>query len=216
MHNLIQALIFDFDGVLVSSDVYRFNTVQPIAAKYGILLGEELIKPMRGKTTANMLQELIPESPDIINSIVNEYKKVQAENSTQFVAPIDFTVQFIRQYQGDLPIAVASMSSRETIARLTKYFGIFDKFSHITGREEVTKHKPDPEVYLKTAATLKVDPSSCMVFEDTVIGVQAALSANMNCSVVLNNLNDPSEFANLPIHSFVSSAQDLKNTLEKT
>ncbi len=208
---MIKALIFDFDGVIVSSEGPSRRFLQSIAAKHGINYNEKQWKSTRGKTSQKVLEEIIPDNPELIAAILNKYRTEYIEHITEYVEPIKFTVKFIHDYKGNLPIAIASMSSKPTIERVTKHFGIYEKIRIIVSRDEVTHHKPDPEIYIKTAADLKVSPGECLVFEDSVIGVKAANNANMPCSVILNGENRKEEFDGMKINSFVSSEQDLMN-----
>lgn len=213
---MIKALIFDFDGVLVSSEGPRFRAIQAIAAKHDVIIADSAIKVAFGKTTANFLTEVLAEDEQpLIETLIKEFRNDYVANITNHVQPIDFTVAFIRDYQGTLPIAIASMSSRIAIESLLKHFGIFEKVKLIVSRDEVTNHKPDPEIYLKTANDLNVTPQDCIVFEDTVVGVQAGQQAGMKCCVVLNGLNQKEHFEDMKIAAFVSSEEEMEAVLKE-
>ena len=79
----------------------------------------------------------------------------------------------------------------------------------------MTHHKPNPEIYLKTATDLQIEPMHCLVFEDTVVGVKAALDAGMFCCVVLNGMNIKEEFKELGIFAFVDSKESMVQAIEK-
>lgn len=210
---MIKALLFDFDGVLVLSEAPRFKALQSIASRHGVKIEEHVAPTARGKTTQKVLNEIIPDNLDLENAILYDFKNEYRENITQHVKPIDFTVKFIREYQGELPIAIASMSSKQTIERLTKHFGIYEKITYIVSKDEITHHKPHPEIYLKAAADLNIGHEECLVFEDTVLGFQAANNANMSCCVVLNGENSREEFSEVNVHSFIETELDLKNSI---
>lgn len=159
----------------------------------------------RGKTTQKVLQEILPNNLDLADTILNDFKSEYREHIIEHVKPIEFTVNFIRNFQGTLPIAIASMSSRQTIERLTKHFGIYEKIGYIVSKDDVVRHKPDPEIYLKAAVDLKIRHEDCLVFEDTVIGFQAANNANMACCIVLNGENNKKEFEGMKVYSFVET-----------
>lgn len=211
---MINALIFDFDGVLVLSDGPRLKALKGFAANHGVEIKEEANLSIRGKTTQKVLEEMFPTNPILVESLLEDFKDYR-ENITNYVEPIAFTVNFIRNYDGNLPIAIASMSSRQTIEKLIKHFGIYEKIDCILSKDEVTHHKPDPEIYIRTADRLKVRYETCLVFEDTIIGVQSALGANMLCSVILNGENDKKEFEGSGIKSFISTEKGLKLTIDK-
>lgn len=211
---MIKALIFDFDGVIVISEKPRFKAVKSIAKKYGIDIDDRLIDQAKGKTTQRFLEQII-EDESLVSRMITDFKAEYTENITDYVEPISFTVDFIREYQGSLPIAIASMSSRNAIQKLVKHMGIEDKITHITTRDEVTNHKPHPEIYLKTAEDLGIIPVDCLAFEDTALGVEAAISAGMLCCGVLNGENNKDDFTGQNIYSFIETKLDLFSLIKK-
>lgn len=208
---MIKALIFDFDGVLVSSEGPRSRVIRELLTHHDISMPDSIITA--GRTTKRILEEVLSENPQLVDQILQEFREKYVQNIIDFVEPITFTVEFIRDYKGELPIAIASMSSRDAIERLTKHFGIFERIALIVSRDDVTNHKPHPEVYLKTAEKLQIDPKDCIVFEDTALGVQAAIAAGMQCSAILNGENKKEDLNGLPIHAFIENDSELRNTI---
>lgn len=208
---MTKAIIFDFDGVLVLSEKPRFQVIQQSASNNGVTIIDEAIKKMVGRTTINFLNDVLQQSEKpLINKIIEDYEKEYKGNITKYVEPIDIAVEFIKNYTGSLTFALATLSSRKVIEELTKHFGIYEKFKSIICKEDVAHHKPDPEIYLKSAKELQIEPSECVVIEDTMVGVQSALNANMKCFVLLNGFNGRTEFADTPIAGFISSQEDLE------
>jgi putative hydrolase of the HAD superfamily len=207
---MIKAIIFDFDGVLVLSEKPRFQVIQKSAANYNVAIPDESINKMVGRTTISFLNDVLAQNEKpLIDKIIEDYEKEYKGNITKYVQPIGTTVEFIKNYTGLLTFALASMSSRKVIEELTKHFGIYEKFKSIICKEDVTRHKPDPEIYLKSAEELHIEPSECAVIEDTMVGVQSALNANMKCFVLLNGFNRKDEFADAPIAGYISTQEDL-------
>jgi HAD superfamily hydrolase (TIGR01509 family) len=207
----MKAFIFDFDGVIVSSEGPRFTSIKTLLVEHGIEVDESERKNILGRTTLSFLERIIPNDPALVTNIIKEFRTRFVQHITDYVEPIDMMVQFIRDYDGKAPLAIASMSSREAITAVTKHLGIYDKIAYIITRDEVQHHKPHPEIYLKTADILGVTPKDCLVFEDTVVGVQAALAASMTCCVVLNGSNDKTAFDGLSVKAFVSDSNDVVN-----
>jgi HAD superfamily hydrolase (TIGR01509 family) len=85
-----------------------------------------------------------------------------------------------------IPLAVTSSAVADTIDQLLRRFGLRDCFALIVDGSEVSRPKPDPEAYLLTARKLGLDPKSCVVFEDSQIGVLAARQAGAFCIAVRN------------------------------
>ena len=175
---MIKAIIFDFDGVLVSSELARFQALQRFAKKYEVIISDDTINKMVGRTTLTFLNEILNEKEKLaLNNIIADHEKEYKGNITQFVAPIKHSVEFVRNYKGPLAIALASMSSHTTIEMILKHFGVYEKFLSISGKEDVMNYKPHPEIYLKAVERLGLLPNECVAVEDTVVGVRAALDA---------------------------------------
>lgn len=209
---MFKAIIFDFDGVIVLSEEPRFKALQKSAARFGVTLPDNSFGKMHGKTTLNYLKEYLSDSEKLLmDKIIDEYETTYKKNIAKYVTPIEHTVDFIKNYRGPLQFALATGSSRKVIEELTGNFGIYEKFTSLTCKEDVNNHKPDPETYLKTARALGVKPTECVVIEDSVVGVQSALNAHMKCYVLLNGFNKKSLFDSLPIAGFINNLRDMKN-----
>jgi len=87
-----------------------------------------------------------------------------------------------------MALAIASSGLRPSIEEILGNHGLRESFRAILGGEDVSKGKPDPEPYLRAAAALGVDPRSCLVFEDSSVGVAAAKAAGAVCVAVRNVL----------------------------
>lgn len=209
-----KAIIFDFDGVLVLSERQRLKALQRIAARHEISIDDITVDQIVGKTTRDFFQEILPYTDHAkLDQIYHEFKTEFVANITDHVDPIPATIEFIREYEGKRKLAIASMSSHPKIEKVIKHFGIFKKITHIVGQDEVTHHKPNPEVYLRTAQDLDLLPHECIVIEDTALGAQAALNAQMTCYILLNGINKKEDFTNLPIEGFLHTKQDLEKIL---
>lgn len=207
---MAKAIIFDFDGVLVLSEKPRFQVVQQSASHNGVTITNEAIKKMVGRTTMSFLNDILQErEKPLIDKIIEDYEKEYKGNITKYVEPINTTVDFIRNYSGSFNFALASMSSRQVVEELTKHFGIYERFKSIICKEDITHHKPNPEIYLKSAQDLQLDPMECVVIEDTLVGAQSALNATMSCYIVLNGMNSKDEFMDIPVTGFISKKEDL-------
>ena len=90
------------------------------------------------------------------------------------------------------PLALATSTNWETADKVLEQFGLFNFFESITTGEEVLNEKPAPDIFLRTAEKLGVDPSDCLVFEDSPPGVAAAKEAGMKV-VAVNNDEEATE-----------------------
>ncbi|NTU46884.1 HAD family phosphatase [Candidatus Roizmanbacteria bacterium] len=212
---MLQAVIFDFDGVIVLSEQPRFQVIQKSAKIHGVIIEDQAIKQLLGRNTRNFLTDVLsPTQMSVREAIIADYEKEYKGNITKYVQPIGASIEFIKNYQGQIPFALASMSSRLVVERLLQHFDISTKFVSIICKEDVMNHKPDPEIYLKSAQRLSIAPSNCIVIEDTVVGIQAALNAGMQCFVLINGFNHQEEFTGIPVSGFIQTEKDFENLIK--
>jgi beta-phosphoglucomutase len=209
---MIKALIFDFDGVLVMSEHARFSVLQTMAKRHGLNIGNELFRNIVGRTTKDFFTFNFPGLDEgTLQSIITDYTAEYKDKIVDHVTPIAFTNDFIRRYSGDKVLAVTSGSDTRIIELLLSHLSLRDRISYVVGKEHVTKHKPDPQAYLYTAEQLGLLPETCMVFEDTAVGAEAALKAGMHVYAVLNGLNSIADFDSLSVSGYIKDYEDLVN-----
>ena len=121
--------------------------------------------------------------------------------------------------RGKVKMGLASMNNRQVIDRLLNMLEVNQFFSVIITVDEVTKTKPDPEIFLKTAKKLGSKPQNCVVIEDSIFGVKAAKAANMNCVAVAQGAYSPKELSiaspDLIVNSLKEKEAILKFILSK-
>lgn len=211
---MAKALIFDFDGVLVLSECARFHAIQQLAQRYDVEIHDELFKNIIGRTTNDFFRLILPDlDQEILQKILNDLQREYRDKIVDHVTPVAVTTDFIRTYNGNKKLAVASGSGIVVLETVLRHLGIFEKFSCIVGKEHVTKHKPDPEVYTQTARQLGCSVQDCVVIEDTVVGAQAALNAGMSVYVFLNGVNSTAEFDDLNVSGFLETTEQILKTI---
>ncbi len=209
---MIKALIFDFDGVLVMSEHARFSALQTMANNHGLNISDEYFKNIVGRTTKDFFSFNFPQLDEkTLQSIIADYTAEYKDKIVDHVTPIAFTNDFIRQYSGDKVLAVTSGSDTRIIELLLSHLGLRDKTSCVVGKEHVTKHKPDPQAYLYTAKQLGLQPETCLVFEDTAVGAEAAIRAGMHVYAILNGLNSEDDFESVSVSGYIKDYDDLVN-----
>ena len=180
---MIEAVIFDCDGVLVDSEVLSIEVELAALAEIGLHYSRsEFTGRFTGLSTGAFFSTLEKEShqrlgrgfPDgFIDSCHAKYRAAferlaevpGARNAICTVA---------------LPKAVASSSTSEQLAAKLKKVGLWDLFApHIYSADHVTHAKPAPDLFLHAAKEIGIDPSACLVLEDSINGVTAARAAGM-------------------------------------
>lgn len=206
------ALIFDMDGVIVESEKAKFFFLKKILNNFGIQLNDDQFQKLVGRSVQAFIAEYLQE-PILEEKIWYLFKKDYLERITDYISPVQPIVEFIKEYKGSVKIGIASSGIQKINEKIAKHFGIIGNLSVIVSREFVTKLKPAPDLYLKAAELLNVNPIDCIAIEDTVVGAQSALDAKMRCYIFLNDYNQKEEFTRLNISGFIKNKKDIINII---
>lgn len=180
----LRAVIFDCDGVLIDSEVIAVEVETALLAEHGLHYEiPEFVARFMGMSDKAFYAALSEDSlsrlgralPEDFKARVDAGKRLLNEQKLAAIAGIETAV-------ARLPLlkAVASSSETHHLDYKLRKTGLFDLFApHIYSADHVTHAKPAPDLFLYAARALGVDPSGCLVIEDSVNGVKAALAANM-------------------------------------
>ena len=185
-----QGVIFDLDGVICSTDEYHYLAWKALANRLGIPFDRERNNLLRGVSRMASL-EIILEKAD--RAYTEEEKNAFAEekntlyrsllgrmSASDLSDEVRATLDALRA-QG-LKLAIGS-SSRNTPFILDR-IGLGRYFDAVADGNCITRSKPDPEVFLKAASFLGLDPGVCLVVEDAHAGVQAARAGGFDCAAM--------------------------------
>jgi HAD superfamily hydrolase (TIGR01509 family) len=181
----MEAVIFDMDGVLIDSEPLHFEVDQLVLRKLNIYEGKSYLERFVGYTNPAMWQIIKEEFS--IESTIEELIDLQMTVKLSYLEQSNYkAIEGIKELLEELqsfkvPIAIASSSPKIFIEAVIKKIHITDYFHHWISGEEVPKSKPEPDVFLKAAELLKVNPDRCVVIEDSKSGTIAAKSAEMKC-----------------------------------
>ncbi|CAH1119193.1 unnamed protein product [Phaedon cochleariae] len=185
-------VIFDMDGLLIESESIYDKIINDIVVKYGKEYTEDCRIKVLGTpeqdTAKIVVKELdLPITPDEFLVIYKEMQKTELQNPVLLPGAKEL-VKFL--YKHDIPIAVATSSSQESMELKSKpHQEVFKLFHHIvcgSSDPEVENGKPAPDIFLICASRFpdKPDPSSCLVFEDAPNGIKGAISAGMQAVMI--------------------------------
>ena len=183
--NQCQAVIFDLDGVIADTEPLKFAAyAQVFQAVHGIELPAADVA-WRGMKEQSVIDywfgkfQLTGDSQTLIRSKREAYQGLLQKGH---ITPIPGAIDFVRQIKDASKVCgLATSSSRQEATTVLERLNLSSAFDIVTTRDDVQNLKPDPEVYLKTALTLKSLPSACVVFEDSQSGINAAKSAGIFC-----------------------------------
>lgn len=183
----ITACIFDLDGVIVDTARYHFMAWKRLTNQLGILFTEEDNERLKGVSRMASLEIIL----EIGNIRLDENRKLEyatLKNNWYLeyikkMTPDEILpgcLPFIKELRSaNFRVAIGSASKNTPI--ILERVGIQELFDAVADGNTISKAKPDPEVFLKAAEMIGVKPPNCVVFEDAVAGVQAALNAGMLC-----------------------------------
>ncbi len=178
--------IFDMDGTLVDSMPAHLDAWERAAKDFSIPFDREWIGSMGGMPSFKISLEVNKRYGLNLNPIaVAKAKMTYFELTTDCGDIIEETCHIVKQYFGRKKMAVGTGSVRENAARILNDKGLTRYFDAIVTASDVDNHKPNPDTFLLAAEKLSLDPRKCVVFEDTVFGLQAAHAAGMDCVMVV-------------------------------
>ena len=182
-----RGLIFDLDGTISDTMPIHFVAWRNAADRYGIDFTVDLFNQLAGiplYPTVERLNELFNKNID--PQEMGDAKEEEYENNMHLARPIDPVVEVIKKYHGKLPMAVGTGGLKRLAKKSLELIGLANYFDIIVAYEDVTNYKPHPETFLRCSELMGVAPADCQVFEDGILGMQAARTAGMMLVDVTN------------------------------
>ena len=182
----IKGIIFDLDGVLISTDKFHYLAWKQLADKLGIPFSEKDNEQLRGVSRMESLELILKNDPSVKltdeekiaaatekNDCYREYLKTMTPDDVS--AEVRETLTALHDMGYKLSVGSSSKNARFILSQtdLTRYFDA------IADGNDIKNSKPDPEVFLTAASFLGLDPAVCAVVEDAEAGLEAAVAAGM-------------------------------------
>lgn len=182
----IKGIIFDLDGVIVFTDHYHYLAWKKIADEMGIYFDKTINNRLRGVSRMESLEIILERyrgpalSPAEKAALAERkngfYRELLQQMSPDSVVPeVRSTLQTLRERGYKLAIGSSSKNTRTILDRV----GLTNAFDAISDGTNITRSKPDPEVFLMAAQFLGLEAGSCAVIEDAFAGIDAACAAGM-------------------------------------
>ena len=191
------AVIFDLDGVLVTTDDYHYRAWKRMADEEGIPFDRNTNERLRGVSRMESLSIILEKAPlpysTAEKTALAERKNAYYRESLAKLGPADILPEALETLDAlkKRGIKVAVGSSSKNAAFILEKLGLEDRFDAVADGTDISKSKPDPEVFLVAAAKLKVAPADCVVVEDAEAGLEAARAAGMRCFAVGSAAKSP-------------------------
>lgn len=184
----IKGCLFDLDGVIVDTAKYHYIAWRDLAKRLGFDFTEQDNERLKGVSRMASL-EILLEVGGIKGVSDDEKQKMAAEKNANYVELIskmtpDEILPGAKQFLSELRdngIKVSLGSASKNAMTILTRLGLVELFDAIIDGTKVSKAKPDPEVFLKGAEALGLEPKECVVFEDAAAGLEAAINGGMRC-----------------------------------
>jgi HAD superfamily hydrolase (TIGR01509 family) len=185
---LIEAVIFDLDGLLIDSESVWDEARRDYVAEHGGTWREEATREMMGMSSVEWSRYVaerlgVDRPPEVISA---EVAGRVAELYRKRLPLMPGALDAIRRLAERWPLGLATSSNREVIDLVLELAGIAELFGATVSSEEVRRGKPAPDVYLEAASRLGVEPERCVAIEDSHNGILSANAAGMRVIAVPN------------------------------
>ena len=180
-----KGFIFDLDGVIVDTAKYHYLAWKKLANGIGIDFSEEQNEQLKGVSRVRSLEKILgwgnvqlssSEFTELMAKKNDDYlSHIESMDENEILPDVQKTLDYLTEREQPIALGSASKNARSIL----KEVGLLTKFDAIVDGNDVHNAKPDPEVFLIAAERINMNPEECIVFEDSVAGIQAANIANM-------------------------------------
>ena len=184
---MIKGVIFDMDGVLVDNSDIHVEAFVKFCDIHNVEITEQKLKSLFGMGNEDIMPCVFGREMDSeeIDRLAQEKEAIYRDIFADKIEPMAGLKSILEQLkQRDIKIAVGSSGMAKNVDFVLAKCGIASYFSAIANGDMVKKAKPSPEIFLKAASLLNLEPSECVVFEDSFAGVEAARRAGMKVIVL--------------------------------
>lgn len=211
---MVEAVIFDMDGLLIDSEPFWRRAHIEVLGNYGFVVTEDDVRAAAGKRTGDQVdiwQQRFrwksPSNTKVTQEIVSHVAELIHLNG-EALPGVHSLIKLFNNHE--VPMAVASSSAPQLIEVVLEKLDIkkYMRFAH--SAENEVNGKPAPDVFLSTAKRLGVKSTNCVVFEDSLNGVKAAKAAHMKCIAVPEHPHLPSKFQEAGADKIVKNLEEVE------
>jgi len=175
-----KALIFDLDGTIANTMPNHFVSWRKAVVPYGIDFNASLFMQLTGMprtATIEKLNEMFGTkmNPEIVGKVKEDHFKILVNLTEE----IEVVTDVIRKYHNILPMSIGTGSTKNGAKKTLEVIGLKNYFDIVITADDIINHKPHPETFLKCEELMGIKPQDCVVFEDGILGMNAAEEAGM-------------------------------------
>ncbi len=206
----LRLVIFDMDGLMVDSEGAQRIAMNTALTPASVSIGEAEWRGMVGRRAVELLADL-RERYHItvtVEELLDAKNQAYSISIQSHVTPMPGLYELVEKCkQAGSTMAVASSSVLNDVQAIVQALKLEGAFSTLVSGDDVSRGKPDPEIFLETARRMNIKPRYCVVLEDTAHGVQAAKRAGMLCVAIPNSFTEGQDFSQADL--MVKSLTDL-------
>jgi beta-phosphoglucomutase family hydrolase len=175
-----KALIFDLDGTIANTMPNHFISWRKAVVPYGIDFNASLFMQLTGMPRTATIEKLNEMFGTKMNpEIVGKVKEGHFKTLVNLTKEIEVVTDVIRKYHNILPMSIGTGSTKNGAKKTLEVIGLKNYFDIVITADDIINHKPHPETFLKCAELMGIKPQDCVVFEDGILGMNAAEEAGM-------------------------------------
>lgn len=204
MKQMTRGAIFDMDGVLFDTERMYQETWREVALERGITLPDEYTYYVSGASRDGVYEAVrrFYHTDDPVRVTMEVYERMRVKQQKPLPIKPGVKEIFTLLRERKIRTAVASSTFHEQVAYNLEHNGLDGFFDTVICGDEVTKAKPDPEIFLKAAEKLSLLPEECLVFEDSFNGIRAAHAAGCISVMVIDLMEPDEEIRSIADHIF--------------
>jgi len=175
-----KALIFDLDGTIANTMPNHFISWRKAVSPYGIDFNATLFMELTGMPRTATIEKLNEMFGTKMNpEMVGKVKEDHFKTLVNLTEEIEMVTDVIRKYHSVLPMSIGTGSTKNGAKKTLEVIGFENYFDIVITADDIINHKPHPETFLKCAELMGIKPQDCVVFEDGILGINAAQEAGM-------------------------------------
>ena len=176
----VEGIIFDCDGTLADTMPLHWQAWRALANRHQFEFSEERFYALGGVPSRDIIRMINEEQDRDLDPIeLSLEKEASYLPNLESVTVIEPVISVAHQHHGRVPMAVATGGTRKIISQVLSHLNIDHLFDHLVTSEDVVRQKPAPDIFLKAASLMGIDPEKCLAYEDTELGLQAIRAAGM-------------------------------------
>ncbi|MDP4210576.1 MAG: HAD-IA family hydrolase [Bacteroidota bacterium] len=176
----VKGLIFDLDGTLADSIPVHIHCWEETCKTFNYKFPLDIMIKMTGMPTRRFAEYIKQDSGCSLSvDDIMHMKQAHFYKLAHTIKPVEKVAQFVKENFGKIPMSIGTGGGKRSSGLILEAIGMRDYFDVIVTADDVTRHKPEPDTFLKCAELMGIEPEACQVFEDGEKGMEAARTAGM-------------------------------------